>query len=172
MALTTGACLYLLVLTCLSGRGRTPPLPARTPFFDLIVPAHNEAAGIQRTVANLRQLDWPAGRFRVVVIADNCTDETARMAREAGALVLERHDLSNRGKGYALAHVFPLESRGRPGRRGGCRGCRLRSLGQSAAILRRAPRVGEPRPTGALWCAQRKRVLADSTHGDRSRIDS
>ncbi len=106
MALTTGACLYLLVLTCLSGRGRTPPLPARTPFFDLIVPAHNEAAGIQRTVANLRQLDWPAGRFRVVVIADNCTDETARMAREAGALVLERHDLSNRGKGYALAHVF------------------------------------------------------------------
>ncbi len=106
MALTTGACLYLLVLTCLSGRGRTPPSAARTPFFDVIVPAHNEAAGIQRTVANLRQLDWPAGRFRVVVIADNCTDDTARMAREAGALVLERQDLANRGKGYALAHVF------------------------------------------------------------------
>jgi 1,2-diacylglycerol 3-beta-glucosyltransferase len=106
MALTTGACLYLLVLTCLSGRGGIPSFPARTPFFDVIVPAHNEAAGIQRTVANLRQLDWPDGRFRVVVVADNCTDDTARMAGEAGALVLERHDLANRGKGYALAHAF------------------------------------------------------------------
>ena len=106
MALTTGACLYLLVLTCLSGRGRTPPSAARTPFFDVIVPAHNEAAGIQRTVANLRQLDWPAERFRVVVVADNCTDETARVAREAGAVVIERRDPENRGKGYALAHSF------------------------------------------------------------------
>ena len=106
MALTTGACLYLLVLTCWSGRGGTAPFPASTPFFDVIVPAHNEAGGIQRTISNLRQLDWPAGRFRVVVIADNCTDDTARVAREAGAIVIERHDPDHRGKGYALAHIF------------------------------------------------------------------
>ena len=106
MVLTTGACLYLLVLTCLSGRGAAARLPTRTPFFDVIVPAHNEAAGIQRTISNLRQLDWPARRFRVVVIADNCTDDTARVAREAGAVVVERRDPENRGKGYALAHVF------------------------------------------------------------------
>lgn len=106
MVLTTGACLYLLVLTCLSGRGPAVRFPARTPFFDIIVPAHNEAGGIQRTISNLRQLDWPAGRFRVVVIADNCTDDTARVAREAGAIVIERHDPDNRGKGYALAHIF------------------------------------------------------------------
>jgi 1,2-diacylglycerol 3-beta-glucosyltransferase len=106
MVLTTSACLYLLVLTCLSGRRAAPRLPARTPFFDVIVPAHNEADGIQRTIANLRLLDWPSDRFRVVVIADNCTDDTARVAREAGAVVIERRDPENRGKGYALAHVF------------------------------------------------------------------
>jgi cellulose synthase/poly-beta-1,6-N-acetylglucosamine synthase-like glycosyltransferase len=106
MVFTTGACLYLLTLTCLSRRGGAARSPARTPFFDVIVPAHNEAGGIQRTVANLRQLDWPAERFRVVVVADNCSDDTARVAREAGAVVIERRDPENRGKGYALAHGF------------------------------------------------------------------
>ncbi|HEY4215075.1 MAG TPA: glycosyltransferase family 2 protein [Steroidobacteraceae bacterium] len=106
MVPTTGACLYLLLLTCLSGRGATPGRATRTPFFDVIVPAHNEASGIRDTVSNLRQLDWPAERFRVVVIADNCSDETARVAREAGALVIERQDAVLRGKGYALDHIF------------------------------------------------------------------
>jgi cellulose synthase/poly-beta-1,6-N-acetylglucosamine synthase-like glycosyltransferase len=103
---TTAACLYLLVLTCLSSRGVAPGSSARKLFFDVIVPAHNEAGGIQRTISNLQQLDWPAGGFRVVVIADNCTDDTARVAREAGATVIERQDPLNRGKGYALAHIF------------------------------------------------------------------
>src|SRR5882762_4767049 len=106
MVPTTAACLYLLLLTCMSGRRVAPGSPARALFFDVIVPAHNEAAGIQHTVSNLQQLDWPPERFRVVVIADNCTDETARVARESGALVIERHDPLHRGKGYALAHIF------------------------------------------------------------------
>jgi cellulose synthase/poly-beta-1,6-N-acetylglucosamine synthase-like glycosyltransferase len=99
-------CLYLLVLTCASGRGGAPRRPARTLFFDVIVPAHNEATGIQQTISSLQKLEWPADRFRVVVIADNCTDETARVASKAGATVIERHDPLNRGKGYALAHAF------------------------------------------------------------------
>jgi cellulose synthase/poly-beta-1,6-N-acetylglucosamine synthase-like glycosyltransferase len=106
MILTTGACLYLLLLTCFSGRVVAPYSSARGLFFDVIVPAHNEAGGILHTISNLRGLDWPAGQFRVVVIADNCTDETARVAREAGAVVVERHDPVHRGKGYALAHIF------------------------------------------------------------------
>ena len=103
---TTAACLYLLILTCASGRGVASGSPARPLFFDVIVPAHDEAGGIQQTISNLQQLDWPAGRFRVIVIADNCTDETARVAREAAAIVIERHDPLHRGKGYALAHAF------------------------------------------------------------------
>ena len=103
---TTASCLYLLILTLASARRADPARAAHSPFFDVIVPAHNEAAGIQQTVASLQRLDWPADRFRIVVIADNCTDETAARAREAGAFVIERHNEVERGKGYALAHAF------------------------------------------------------------------
>jgi hypothetical protein len=48
----------------------------------------------------------PAGRFSILVVADNCTDDTAQRARAAGARVLQRHDPDRRGKGYALAHGF------------------------------------------------------------------
>lgn len=67
----------------------------------MLVPAHNEEQGIAKTVSLLvSQLQ--ANDF-VLVIADNCTDATARIAREAGARVVERNDPSRRGKGYALA---------------------------------------------------------------------
>jgi cellulose synthase/poly-beta-1,6-N-acetylglucosamine synthase-like glycosyltransferase len=72
----------------------------------VIVPAHNEEAGIARTVSSLLAMDWPGSQFRVVVVADNCSDATAAAARDAGAQVLERKDLNLRGKGYALAHTF------------------------------------------------------------------
>jgi GT2 family glycosyltransferase len=100
------ACGYLLLLTLLSG---DKPAPARvTPRlkFDIIVPAHNEEAGIARTVTNLSAMDYPAALRRILVVADNCSDSTADRAREAGATVLVRHDTEKRGKGFALAHAF------------------------------------------------------------------
>jgi cellulose synthase/poly-beta-1,6-N-acetylglucosamine synthase-like glycosyltransferase len=100
------ACAYLLLGTLLSARNQMPPRSTRTLRFDLIVPAHNEAAIIERTVASLRGIDWPQDRFRVLVVADNCTDQTAAIARTAGAEVLERLDTTKRGKGYALDYAF------------------------------------------------------------------
>jgi 1,2-diacylglycerol 3-beta-glucosyltransferase len=102
----TAACLYLLVLTILSARVTPPSASSRQVFFDVIVPAHDEAAGIAKTISSLQALDWPAAQYRIVVVADNCTDATAEVSREAGATVLERRDLALRGKGYALAHAF------------------------------------------------------------------
>ena len=100
------ACAYLLLLTALSQRV-APMVPrSRALKFDIIVPAHNEASVIERTVASLRKLDWPPDGFRILVIADNCTDQTAALARLAGATVLERQDPSLRGKGYALNFAF------------------------------------------------------------------
>lgn len=101
-------CAYLLLLTLLSGVLRIPPRSARTQKFDVVVPAHNEAAGIARTIANLFRLDWPPDRFRVLVVADNCTDNTSDIARDCGARVLIRNDPERRGKGYALAHAFEI----------------------------------------------------------------
>jgi 1,2-diacylglycerol 3-beta-glucosyltransferase len=100
------ACAYLLILTLLSQRAE-PPIPrSRALKFDVIVPAHNEASVIERTVSSLRKIAWPSDRFRVLVVADNCTDSTAQLARQAGAEALERSDPSLRGKGYALSFAF------------------------------------------------------------------
>jgi cellulose synthase/poly-beta-1,6-N-acetylglucosamine synthase-like glycosyltransferase len=67
----------------------------------IVVPAHDEAAVIGET---LRSLTEALGSdMRVLVVADNCTDSTAALARSAGVEVVERHDLERRGKGFALA---------------------------------------------------------------------
>jgi cellulose synthase/poly-beta-1,6-N-acetylglucosamine synthase-like glycosyltransferase len=100
------ACAYLLALTLLSAAPLHQRRFARRLRFDVIVPAHNEAAVIERCVRSLLRIDWPAGQFRVLVVADNCDDATAVLARRAGAEVLERRDDRLRGKGYALDHAF------------------------------------------------------------------
>jgi cellulose synthase/poly-beta-1,6-N-acetylglucosamine synthase-like glycosyltransferase len=105
------ACLYLFVLTLLSAKPPLPPSATREMRFDLIVPAHNEEAVIANVVRSLRGVDWPADRFKVVVVADNCTDSTAAVARATGAHVLERFDGDKRGKGYALQFAFEASRR-------------------------------------------------------------
>jgi 1,2-diacylglycerol 3-beta-glucosyltransferase len=97
---------YLLLVTLLSGRLPVRHSRFRLLRFDIIVPAHNEAGVISRTVASLSKVDWPAERFRILVCADNCTDSTAALARAAGAIALERNNLDKRGKGYALEFAF------------------------------------------------------------------
>ena len=100
------SCAYLLFFTLLSARPPVPPRSSRRLRFDFIIPAHNEAAGLSRTLRSAAAIDWPAGGYRIVVVADNCTDDTAAIARAAGAVALERSDAKLRGKGYALAHAF------------------------------------------------------------------
>ena len=70
-----------------------------------VIPAHDEASGIARCVESLR-LAATAQTAEVVVIADNCTDQTGAVARSAGARVIERNDPAHRGKGYALEFAF------------------------------------------------------------------
>ncbi len=97
---------YLLAATLLSGATRVPPYGDAKLRFRVLIPAHDEAAGIVATVQNLLALDYPRELFDVLVIADNCADDTASLARGAGAEVLERQDAELRGKGYALHHAF------------------------------------------------------------------
>lgn len=84
-------------------RARRLPDGARRPTLAVLVPAHNEALGILRTLASLAPQILPGDR--VVVIADNCSDATADIARQAGVVVLERHDLLFRGKSYVLDYA-------------------------------------------------------------------
>jgi cellulose synthase/poly-beta-1,6-N-acetylglucosamine synthase-like glycosyltransferase len=101
-----GASGYLFFLTLRSRRRAPPPYGSPRTRFQVVVPAHNESAGIGETVKSLLAIDYPGDLFEVVVVADNCRDDTAARANAAGARVLERSDDTLRGKGYALAHAF------------------------------------------------------------------
>ena len=71
------------------------------PVAVIVMPAHNEAGGLAACLTALRPV--VPDDVRILVVADNCSDATADIARRAGAEVIERTDLAHRGKGFALA---------------------------------------------------------------------
>ncbi len=71
--------------------------------FLIVIPAHNEQASLLHALASCEQLDYPPEMFVTTVLADNCQDATAEIARGAGVTCLERNDPDRLGKGYALA---------------------------------------------------------------------
>jgi cellulose synthase/poly-beta-1,6-N-acetylglucosamine synthase-like glycosyltransferase len=79
---------------------RRPRTTGNRPPCAVLIPAHNEAAGIMATVRNVRDQLVPGDR--ILVVADNCSDATATIAIEAGAEAIERTDPERRGKGFAL----------------------------------------------------------------------
>lgn len=98
----TVALLYFSVEVVL-GLRRIPPMKANTAGLNLVVlvPAHNEELIIGETVRSLRAIVAPT--THMLIVADNCSDDTAKVARSYGAEVIERSDPSRKGKGYALA---------------------------------------------------------------------
>ena len=81
------------------------PMPRVRPVkrFAVLIPAHNEEIIIEEAIRSWHQMDYPKELVRIHVIADNCTDATATIARRLGIDVSERHDRDHRGKGQALA---------------------------------------------------------------------
>lgn len=74
--------------------------------FAVIVAAHNEEQVIGQLVENLHVLNYPKDLYDIYVVADNCKDKTAQIAKSAGAIVYERFNLEQRGKGYAMEWMF------------------------------------------------------------------
>ena len=70
--------------------------------FMAIIPAHNEEAVVSNLIESLKHQTYDKELYDIYVIADNCTDNTAKVARDAGAIVLERYDPDHKTKGYAL----------------------------------------------------------------------
>ena len=79
-----------------------PLLVDKNHRFMLIIPAHNEEAVVGNLVESLKKLDYPKDLYDIYVIADNCTDATAKVAKEMDAIVYERFDEKHKTKGYAL----------------------------------------------------------------------
>lgn len=79
--------------------------PAATRFA-IAIPAHNEDTVIASTVQRLLALNYPPEHFTVHIVADHCSDQTAMLARQAGAVVHERNLGPRSGKGAALTWLF------------------------------------------------------------------
>ena len=77
-----------------------------TKKFAMIVAAHNEEVVIGKLIESMLNQNYPRELFDIFIIADNCTDNTAKIARKYGVYVYERFNKEQRGKGYALEWMF------------------------------------------------------------------
>lgn len=98
----TAATAYYLVLAAM-GRRRPSnrPIDPRRRFV-VLIPAHDEELSLPASLRSIFEADFPRQLVGVYVVADNCSDRTAAVAKEIGAIVLERSHAVERGKGYAL----------------------------------------------------------------------
>jgi cellulose synthase/poly-beta-1,6-N-acetylglucosamine synthase-like glycosyltransferase len=86
---------------------RVTHLPGEpTSRFLVVIPAHDEEEGIANTVVSCLASNYPDTLFQVLVIADNCSDQTASVASNAGARVLERFDKEKKSKGFAIEYLI------------------------------------------------------------------
>jgi cellulose synthase/poly-beta-1,6-N-acetylglucosamine synthase-like glycosyltransferase len=74
--------------------------------FAIVIPANNEAKVIGKTLESIRNVNYPGRLYETVVIADNCSDETAKIVKEHGISCFERYDNKKKGKGFALQWAF------------------------------------------------------------------
>lgn len=93
----------ILVSLCSLVKIKDKPLKVKKDHrFMAIIPAHNEEAVIKNLIDSLKAQNYNKDLYDIYVIADNCTDNTAKIAKEAGAIVYERFDSTKKTKGYAL----------------------------------------------------------------------
>ena len=85
---------------------RPHKIPIKKNKFAILIAARNEEKVIGNLLSSINNQDYDADFLEVVVIADNCTDNTANIARECGATVFERFNKKEIGKGYALDYAI------------------------------------------------------------------
>lgn len=100
--LIAGSYLLLLTVAGLFNRPAGETVLAPNTRFAVLVPAHNEELLLPDMLESLGNMDYPRGLFDVYVVADNCSDSTAAIARSHGTTVFERDDPVLKGKPYAL----------------------------------------------------------------------
>ena len=97
---------FFLIGFCGMWRRHEDKIMTPSKKFAVIVAAHNEHNVVGQLIKNLHDLNYPKDLYDIYVIADNCSDDTASIAREAGAIVCERFDNEKKSKGYALEWMF------------------------------------------------------------------
>ena len=93
----------IMVSLCSLVKLKDKPLKVKKDHrFMAIIPAHNEEAVVVNLIESLKKQTYNKNLYDIYVIADNCTDNTAKVAKQAGAIVYERFDETKKTKGYAL----------------------------------------------------------------------
>lgn len=103
LLLPTASDLWSLLRPARRRASRQPNASDRSPRLLILVPAHDEELLLGDCLRSLTAMTHPRDAVSVVVIADNCTDRTADVARQAGVTCLERFDQSRTGKPHAIA---------------------------------------------------------------------
>ena len=101
--LTAFWCYQFVISLCALVKLKDKPyLVNKNHKFMAIIPAHNEEMVVANLIESLKNQTYDKNLYDIYVIADNCTDKTAEVARKAGAIVYERFDNAHKTKGYAL----------------------------------------------------------------------
>lgn len=93
---------FIISICSLINFKEKPVLEEKTNRFMAIIPAHNEENVVENLILSLKKQKYPKDAYDIYVIADNCDDKTAEIARKAGAIVYERFDPMKKTKGAAL----------------------------------------------------------------------
>ncbi len=101
---------YIFIISIFAWRRRGDPNTniKHTTTFALVVAAHNEETVIKNLIENLKNLEYPKDKYDIFVVADNCGDKTGEIARKSGAIVFERDNKQEEGKGNALKWMFGI----------------------------------------------------------------
>lgn len=96
---------FMYIFVAYIGKKKTfPDAPPKK--LAILIAARNESAVIQNLIESLNAQDYPKDSYKIFLVADNCTDNTAEIARAHGAIVYERQNQVEKGKGYALDYLI------------------------------------------------------------------
>ena len=94
------------IVASLFAKPVTFPEAAMDKRYAVLISARNEEHVIGNLITCLHEQTYPSGLIDIWVVADNCTDGTARVVRDMGCHVVERHNMQQVGKGYALTYLL------------------------------------------------------------------
>lgn len=100
--------IYIVLTLVLRRRKQEYTAPEKLHRYAAVIAARNEETVIGELIQSIKNQNYPSGLLDIFVVADNCTDHTAEVAKTAGAIVYRRSNRQAVGKGYALNYIFNI----------------------------------------------------------------
>lgn len=101
----------LFILSCIFTipiKRAQEPTPGKMNRYAVLICAHNEEAVVGSLIESLLAMSYSKEYYDIFTICDNCTDSTAQVVQQAGAIAMERTDIEKRGKAFGLEWMFDI----------------------------------------------------------------